>query len=378
MTMQNETLFESPAAHEASHYSNPYSNPEEEWETPESSPYSNPYSNPEEEWETPEASPYSNPYSNPEEEWETPEASPYSNPYSNPEEEWETPDRFLGGIVNAVSSLLGEEETAEGESEWEADPFIGKAFKRLKRGLGSIASKAFPIAKLLAPIAAKAIGGLIPGAGPLIGGVLNQVMKEAEMEVAQFENHFFNAFSNPEGVPETAQNEAIHEAALAELMAAEAVSAESESEAEAVLSGTLPITITIMGARRPLRRVMPVLAQANGRLVRVLGSRGTAGRQLLRLVPTIQRRAVATLRAAARNGQPITPPLAVRAMSNAAGSVLSNPRLVQRAIRRNAALRIRVSPINPRRGVIYAPNAIRLTANPNFRRPAGASRRVIY
>jgi hypothetical protein len=162
-------------------------------------------------------------------------------------------------------------------------------------------------------------------------------------------------FGSNEAEAEVANTEAAHEAGLTELLAAEATEATTEAEAEAMLAATLPITITIMGGRRPLRPVMPTLAQANGRLVAILRRQGPAGRQLLRLVPTIQRRAVATMRAAARSGQPVSGPLAVRAMAAATHSVLNNPRTVQRALTRNAVLRQRVAPPRPRRAAVFTP-----------------------
>src|SRR5437762_9994315 len=141
-------MFEAPVAHEADHYSNPeashYSNPEFEFED-ELSHYSNP-----------EASHYSNPYSNPEFEFEdelshysNPEASHYSNPYSNPELEGE----------EEISQILGE--AGLGEYEDEADKFFGwirRAIKKAARFVG-------PLAKKLAPFAARALAGMIPGVG---------------------------------------------------------------------------------------------------------------------------------------------------------------------------------------------------------------------
>jgi hypothetical protein len=53
---------------------------------------------------------------------------------------------------------------------------------------------------------------------------------------------------------------------------------------------------------------MPTLVRANARLVRSLRRSSSAGSQLLRTVPAIQRRTVATLRAAPRSGlQPFVP-----------------------------------------------------------------------
>ena len=378
-------LFEAPAAHEAhsgnpysnpEDYSNPYSNPEGysspefEWETHEaheahySNPYSSPeaYSSPESEWETHEAhysNPYSNPegYSNPESEWEADEAheaheAHYSNPYSNPEEysnPYSNPEDYSNPYSNP-------------EFEWEdeGEYFFKKAFKFIKRAAQVVA----PIAKRLAPFAAKALVSMIPGVGalaaPLVGQLTSQLLKEGAMEAAEMEAEFFGT---NEAEAEIANTELAHEAALTELLAAEAASAESEAEAEATLAAALPITITIMGGRRPLRPVMPTLAQANGRLVAILRRQGPEGRQLLRLVPTIQRRAVATMRAAARSGQPVTGPLAVRAMAAATHSVLNNPRLVQQALVRNALVRQRVAPPTPRRAAVFMPQRT-LPSNP--------------
>ncbi len=350
---QHEAIFEAPAAHESayeSHYSNPYSSPESAHEF----------------------------------EWELQEGSHHEHPEAGYES-----DRFLGGLIGGIGQALGLGEavweTAEanpygnpealGEDEWEsneADPFFGKAFRALKSGAGKVAPLArhlAPIAKRLAPMAARALGGMIPGvgaiAGPLAGKLVSAALREGALEAEALEAQMFS----PEAAYEVAESEAAHEAALTELLAHEATLAESESEAASVLAGTLPITITIMGGRRALRPVMPALTQANARLVRVLRSQGPAGRQLLRAVPSIQRRAVATLRAAARRGQPISGPLAVRAMAAASHSVLNSPRQVQRAVERNAIVRQRVAPPNQRRASVFVPSRV---APPHPRRAAGS------
>jgi hypothetical protein len=401
-------VFEAPPAHEAvhysnpeweaewethesheSHYSNPYSSPEavhysspemeDEWETHESH-YSNPYSSPEMEWE----SHYSNPesewesqeshYSNPESEWETHE-SHYSNPYSAPEAEGEA--EFLGNILSSIGGAIGFESEDYSNPEYEFEDELEYEdegeffFKKLIRRIGKAVG---PLAKRLAPMAARALGGMIPGVGaivgPLAGQLVGQLVKEAEFEVGNMEAEFFGA---NEMEAEVGHTEVAHEAALTEMLAAEAAQASNEAEAEAVLATALPLTITIMGGRRALRPVVPTLAQANGRLVQVLARQGPAGRQLLRTVPTIQRRAVAILRAASRSGQPITAPLAVSAVSAAARSVLGNPRQVQRAVERNLVLRRRVAPLTPRRAATFVPNRM----PPSNARRAAASRRGV-
>jgi hypothetical protein len=372
MAMQTGTLFEAPASHEV-HYSNPYSNPEfeDEWEMHEAheaqeSQYSNPYSNPEfeDEWEMHEAheAQYSNPYSNPEleDEWEVHEAqeSQYSNPYSNPEfeDEWEAHESHYS---NPYSNPEFEDEWEAHESHYsnpysnpedEGEYFFKKAFRTLGRGIKAVAKAAAPLAKRFAPILAGKLAAFIPGigpiAGPLAAKLTSALVKEGEMEAMQMEAEFFGT---NEMEAEVGNTESAHEAALTEFLAAQAAEASTEAEAEAAIGATLPITITIMGGRRALRRVMPVLTQTNATMVRTLAQQGPTGRQLLRLAPTIQRRAIATLKAAVRSGQPINSATAVKAMASAAYRVLNNPKTVQKAIVRNAVLRQRTAPPNPRR-----------------------------
>jgi hypothetical protein len=165
---------------------------------------------------------------------------------------------------------------------------------------------------------------------------LSRIFGEGEMESAEMEAALFGA-SEFEG--EIAAHETAHEAALTEVLAAEAAHTESEGEAEALLGTALPITITIMGGRRALRRVKPTLAQANARLVRSIRRSGPSGPQLLRAVPTIQRRAVASLKAAQRAGHPITPNLVARVMAGQAARVLGTPSIFGPAVTRNTAIR---------------------------------------
>jgi hypothetical protein len=314
----NMALFEAPASHEATQYGNPYSNSEyeSEWEMQEMNPYSN--SEYESEWEMQEMNPYSN--SEYESEWEMQEMNPYSNPYANP------------------------------EFEEEGEYFFKKAFQRLGRGIKAAAKAAAPLAKRLAPSIAGKLAGMIPGvglvAGPLAARLTSAMVKEGEMEAAQMEAEFFGT---NEAEAEVSNSEVAHEAALTEFLAAQAAEATTEAEAEAAIAATLPITITIMGGRRALRRVTPVMAQATGRLTKMLRQQGPAGQQLLRTVPSIQRRAVSTMKAAARAGQPVNNATAVKAMASATRRVLGNPQTVNRAIVRNAVLRQRTAPPNPRR-----------------------------
>ncbi|MDM9580117.1 hypothetical protein [Nostoc sp. GT001] len=339
------TLFEAPSAHEATNYSHPYSNPEfeNEWETSyEATNYSHPYSNPEfeDEWENNPESHYSHPYSNPEfeDEWENNPESHYSHPYSNPEfeNEWETSHE----ATHYSHPYSNPEFEDEGEYFWGGiKKFATKAWK-----------VAAPLAKKLAPKLAGTLVGMIPGvgavAGPLAAKLAGALIKEGEMEAVQMEAEFFGT---NEAEAEVANTETAHEAALTEFLAAQAAEATTEAEAEAAIAASLPISISITGGRRALRPVMPVLAQATGRLTRLLRQQGPAGKQLLRTIPTIQRQTAATLKAVARSGQPINSAMALKAMANATNRVLSNPQRVQKAIVRNAVLRQRTAPPSPRR-----------------------------
>ena len=377
MATQSQVMFEAPPSHEAN-YSNPYSNPEfeDEWEATHEAHYSNPYSNPEfeDELEATHEAHYSNPYSNPEfeNEWETTNESHYSNPYSNPEfeNEWEATNETH--YSNPYSN-------PEFENEWEAtneahysnpysnpefedegEYFFKKAFRSIGRGLKAVVKVAAPLAKRFAPILAGKLAGMIPGlgliAGPLAAKLTSHLLKEGEMESMEMESEFFG--SN-EAEAEVANNEMAHEAALTEFLAAQAAEANTEAEAEAAIAATLPITISIMGGRRALRPVVPILAQATGRMTRMLRQQGPAGQQLLRTVPTIQRQAIATLKAAARAGQPINSATAINALASATNRVLGSPQRVQSAIVRNAVLRQRTAPPTPRRAA-----AARVMTNP--------------
>jgi hypothetical protein len=172
-----------------------------------------------------------------------------------------------------------------------------------------------------------------------VAGLLRQlsdILGDGEAEATQAEANFFgsNAMNG-----ELAATEMAHEAALTEVMAAEATHTASESEAESLLGAALPITITIMSGSRAVRPVYPALVRANRRLVRSIRTSGQAGPQLLRVVPAIQRRTIATLRAARRAGHPVTPQLATRVMAGHAARVLSSPRLCGHALVRNTAIR---------------------------------------
>jgi hypothetical protein len=321
-------IFEAPAGHEGVQ--------EWEWEQQEgshlegSSEWEQAGSG-EWEWEQPGAGEW-------EAEWEQPGAGEWESEWEQAglgewEAEWEQPG-------------ASEWEWEAGAGEWEADAF---SFGGLLKGIGSIAKKALPMAT-------KVLGSMVPGIGPILSPMLGQLagglLGQGEAEAAATEAE---AFGGNRGEAEIGGSETAHEAALSELLAAEAAMAPSEAEAASTISATLPLTIKIMRADRAVRPVVPVLTQANARLAGALRRSGPQGKQLQRAMPSIQRVAVGTLKSAARQGRPVTAPLAVGSMAAATRRVLGNPRRAQAVVRRNAALRQRTAPPYPRRALVYQP-----------------------
>jgi hypothetical protein len=331
------TIFEAPAAHE-------WESPE--WEQPESP-----------EWESPEGEWESN-------EWEG--ATEWEGEWESSTEwegEWEGSTEWESNEWESSTEWEGEEEW---EGEWEADRF----------SFGGFLKKIGNAAKKLAPGVVRSLAGMIPGvggiAGPLLGNLTQSLVNEAESMVAEMETA---AFGGNQGEAEVGPSELSHEAALSELLASQAAAAPSEAEAASTISATLPITITIMRAKRAVRPVVPVLTQANARLARSMLRRGPEGRHLLRTIPSINRVAVGTMRAAARRGVPVTAPLAVRSMAAATRNVLGNPRRAAMIVERNMNIRKHTAPPHPRRPVVYQP--IR-SAAPHLRTAPYHPQRVMH
>ena len=308
---------------EAAQYSNPYSNPEmeEEWEMHEGSHYSNPEM--EEEWEMHEGSHYSNPYSNPEleEEWESPEASHPGNPYSNPEFEDEA-GRLSTLIARAAKAVVPQAKRIAAR--------VGNDLLR-QIGQGQNGAQSTPSQSN------RQIVELYQRLGRLFA--------QAERETAAHEAHLFGA---NEYETEVAVHEVAHEAALTEVMAAEASHTESESEAQALLGAALPLSTRVMGGKMGMQGITPMLVRVNAQLVRCLHRQGRHGRKMLKTVPAIQRRTLATLNTIQRTGRPSTPALAREVMAGQATRVLGTPGICGQALVRNMAIRNRtVAPARP-------------------------------
>jgi hypothetical protein len=278
-----------------------------------------------------------------------------------------------------LESSFEDESAYEGSYEDESDQFLPFLLPLAAKALPFLVKAAKPLISRLVPAARGLVGRVVRGiaggrrpgprpAPPFRPGIpspgparrlpsrrrretvaallrrLARVLGEGESVAAEAEASFFGT---PESSYELGQSAAAHEAALTEVLAAEAAHTESLPEAQAMLGAAVPVTIRIMGARRVCGPVLPAFAAANSRLVRTLATSGPEGRQLLRVVPTIQRRAVASMARAGAAGR-LSPRVVDDILAAQAARVLGSPRLVGPALLRNNAVRHRT--VAPARG----------------------------
>jgi hypothetical protein len=303
-------------------------------------------------------------------EWEHPESHELEHFESH---EWEHPETHEW-----------ESHEWEWEGEDEADPFLPFLLPLAAKALPMLGKAVMPAIKRLIPAAKQAIGSTIknvlaPSGGPgpgapaaaaptaagpgsrrhhalrLIRELHGLVLRgEAEAEAAEAALFGASEAEWESGHPASA------EAALTEVLAAEASHTASEAEAEALLGAALPITIQIIGGRKRMRRLTPALVKANARLVRGLRRSGPAGPSLLPLVSKIQRNTVASINVAQRAGRPVPPSMVAPIMAAQAARVLGTPRKCGPALVRNAVIRQRA----------VAPPGRRPLARPGSRRPS--------
>jgi len=221
-------------------------------------------------------------------------------------------------------------------------------FQQTLRDIRQMARRVVPLAQDLAPIAFNVLVDAVPGSrrsfNPLIAQLLRPLLQKGDRYCRYKETEFFGT---QEAEIEVANTGVAHEAALMEVLAAEASHTGSESEAAALIGTTLPLTFRVMDGQQLLRPVLPVLLVVTARLVRFLHRHSRTSRRLLRLVPTILRRTVASLLAARRWGCPMTSALVGCVMAVQTKRVLGNSQLVGLSVTRNAL--IRVSTVTVRR-----------------------------
>ncbi|MDM9580118.1 hypothetical protein [Nostoc sp. GT001] len=226
--------------------------------------------------------------------------------------------------------------------------------KQTLQSISKVASRIAPLAQYLAPITANMIVNAVPGAkrnfNPLTAQLLYPLLQKGDRDSRRKEAEFFGTQAAD---VEVANTGIAHEAALTEVLAAEASHTESESEAAALIGTALPIAFRVMDGRQLLRPVLPMLLVATARLVRFLHRHSRDSRRLLRLVPTILRRTVASLLAARRWGCPMTSALVGCVVAAQTKRVLGNSQLVYQSITRNALIRISTVAAAPRNPLGY-------------------------
>jgi hypothetical protein len=208
------------------------------------------------------------------------------------------------------------------------------------QNISQTAHRVARLARHVTPLAVKTLIDAVPGAkknvNPLIYQLLRPLLYQGERTTAQREANCFGIY---ESDVEVANTTVAHETALMEVLAAEASHTTSESEAVTLIGTALPITFRAMNRWTLVHVVMPVLLVATARLVRLLHRYSPTSRRLLRLIPTILRRTVASLGIARQWGFPITPALIGAVMAAQTARVFGNSNLVRRSIIRNALIR---------------------------------------
>jgi hypothetical protein len=275
-------------------------------------------------------------------------------------------EQFLGAIGNIVGSLLGEgEEELEYEDEMElgeledessamhedelgmhelgmhelgmhefelesGEAFFGGLKKLLKRAAPILGR----VAKIAAPMVARAVGG------PL-GGMLSQAVGLGEGELEHEHEHEFEFEGELEHEHEAILEAEVHESgAHAELMASVAAGAATEAEAEAMIGAATVATLTPR-QRRQLRRVLAHLVRGSAILTRMLRQRRIT-RPAVRTVPFIVNSTARTLTRAAAQGQPINRRTAGRVMAAHTRRVIARPSTCARVIQRNVRVARRI------------------------------------
>jgi len=197
-------------------------------------------------------------------------------------------------------------------------------------------------------------------AGGAIGSGVAKALGEADMEVTQIEAEFFGM---NEADAEVAPTAAARDAALAEVLAAQAAEAATDAEAEAFAAAALHPTIASMNAQQ-LRPYIPMLVQFYALLTKILLQQGVSGQQLLRTLPHQQRRVVTALKKESRSGKPVNGKKAVGTAAVAAQKVMGSSRATQKALMRNAAVQSRTArparpparrPVGNRESASYCP-----------------------
>jgi len=214
-----------------------------------------------------------------------------------------------------------------------------------------------------APSIGSAIGGTTGGGiGKAIQdagtAVIPPEWRESEFEgelESELEGEFETEFEfEQEGLGEISPVSRVYPDAMMEHLGHAAMEAESEFEAAEGFAPLVPLVasklvpLAAKAAPHLAARVLPRVAHAVNRvtphLTRSVGNltralyRHPQTRPLLRVVPSITRRAVTTIARHAAAGRPVSPHRAVRILAHQNHRVLSNPRLVHHTLRRSRSM----------------------------------------
>jgi hypothetical protein len=221
----------------------------------------------------------------------------------------------------------------ENEAALEADEF-GRLFRLLKR-------RALPLLRRIAPRAAQAVLGRLPGS-----------LGEDEDEDEDLDLEAFGApttamllADDDESLEEQDEDDivpglSVEDEALAEALAAAAMTAGSEEEAAGLVGG---VTIQILGPTPiRIRRMTPLMVSRATRLVKVL-RRSKRTRPLVPLVSTITKKTVKRLTRRAASGKSITPRIVATTMAKQTARTLASPKRVACGLVRNRIKRKRLN-----------------------------------
>jgi hypothetical protein len=264
-------------------------------------------------------------------------------------------DDFSGFDEFDEEDYLGESDLRAFNGEADEFGFLKKAWSGIKKVGKTLA----PIAKKLAPVAGTVIGGAFGGPpGAMLGGKLGSAAGGLEdEELAGLEGYDDYGDYEGESDSEDEMNAEDYmdfegeDEDVAEYMADVAVKAPNPVDSCAI-AGAITNTIA---SKAPLqvKAVSPTLSSASARLTKVMKN-NPATKPLVKVVPTIAKKTVATLARKAAKGKPVTPAIAKRVMAKQAMRVLSNPSELTKAIAKNEVKKRKVNMKVVKRAERYA------------------------
>ena len=206
------------------------------------------------------------------------------------------------------------------DNDYESDEFL----KKLWRGAKKVAGKVAPIAKKFAPIAGKVIGGAFGGPlGAMAGSAIGNVVSNLEDD---FDG--YASYTDTEGESDTEDEMSALDFMdfdsdaedMAEYMADLAVKAPRPVDTAAA-AGAITTALT---ARAPakVKAIVPTLSSASARVASAM-KKSPQSTVLVRVMPTVAKKTIATLTKKAAKGKPVNPEIAKRVMAKHAVATLT-------------------------------------------------------